>query len=394
MVTVYPKGATMYKPEECYNGYTLFYSPIQEGPGARLINMNGEVVHEWKFDSSRVKGPCPRVRLLENGHIIVLRGNMEEIGGVQEYDWENRLVWEYIPSLPCHHDIFKKDNGNVLLICREKVPEEYRKKAKDPRRRGELYSDVIFEVTPDKEITWEWHEYEHIDIDRCNWITASRDWWGGPNNNTVTDWTHTNTVQALPENKWHDGGDNRFTPGNVLLSLRQLDTILIVDRETKEIVWEYTGDYKGGMSGQHEPHMIEKGLPGEGNMLIFDNGASPKKDLAHAGYSFVLEINPITKKVIWVYEDGERFHSNYTSSSQRLPNGNTLINETAGHRIFEVTRKGEIVWEYVYLTSPSARSYRYSYNYFPQMKDLGKQKEIPVTPPKDMRIPAGELVLE
>lgn len=115
------------------------------------------------------------------------------------------------------------------------------------------------------------------------------------------------------------------------------------------------GDYKGGMSGQHESHMIEKGLPGAGNISIFDNGASPYKNLAHAGCSFVLEIDPVTKEVVWKYDNGEHFHSNYTSSAQRLTNGNTLICEAAGKRIFEVTTKGEIVWEYV---EGSSRAYR------------------------------------
>jgi hypothetical protein len=37
------------------------------------------------------------------------------------------------------------------------------------------------------------------------------------------------------------------------------------------------------------------------------------------------------------------------ANAQRLPNGNTLINEASFGRFFEVTRDGEIVWEYVNL---------------------------------------------
>jgi hypothetical protein len=35
------------------------------------------------------------------------------------------------------------------------------------------------------------------------------------------------------------------------------------------------------------------------------------------------------------------------ASQQRLPNGNTLITEETGGRIFEVTPDREIVWEFV-----------------------------------------------
>lgn len=403
-VTVYPKGTTIYKPKKCYNGYTLF--PLES---VRLINMNGKIVHKWQMDSSKIKARILlRAKLLESGHVIILRGGMTaKDGGVQEYDWNGQLVWEYpLPSgyRGPHHDICRKVNGNTLLICGEEVPKKYREKAKNPRRRDMLYSDAILEVTPDKRIVWEWHEYEHLDMNHYNKIITSPDW-GIGFYNTLIDWTHTNTVQALPENKWYDKGDKRFKPGNVLISLRQLDLVLIVDRDTKRIVWKYTGDWKGGLSGQHESHMIKKGIPGEGNILIFDNGTTPYKDGIHAGCSFVLEVNPVTKKIVWKYENGENFHSNFTSSAQRLANGNTLMNETAGGRIFEIAPGGEIVWEYVHLEEKikpyvtewkgkSTRAYRYPYEYCSQTKALEKPREISVIPPQDMRISPARILFE
>lgn len=389
-VTVYPKGTTIYKPKKCSNGYTLF--PL------KLIDMNGRVVNEWKLDSSRVKAKPARARLLKNGHIIVLRGaSMAEDTGAQEYDWDSRLVWEYFPPLGYvvfHHDIFRKANGNTLLICRETIPEEYMKKVREPKlRNSTMFGDAILEVTPAGRVVWEWHGYKYLDLNHYR-IVVSPHWHGGGHNNTLSDWMHVNTVQALPENKWHEIGDQRFKVGNIMISPRTLDTIYIIDKDTKKIVWSYSGDYMGGLSGQHEPHMIEKGLPGEGNILVLDNGASPYKDLRHAGRSYVLEINPVSKEIVWKYENGEQFHSCYTSSSQRLLNGNTLINETTGRRIFEVTTEGEIVWEYVYIKRVSARAYRYSYDYCPQTKTLGKPKQIPVIPLEDMRISPAKIPVE
>ena len=43
----------------------------------------------------------------------------------------------------------------------------------------------------------------------------------------------------------------------------------------------------------------------------------------------------------------EPFESEVRSSQARLPNGNTLITESDGGRIFEVTRPGQIVWNYI-----------------------------------------------
>ena len=69
--------------------------------------------------------------------------------------------------------------------------------------------------------------------------------------------------------------------------------------------------------------------------------------------SRVLEINPETKKVVWSYSalnSGEPtwdFYTSFMGSAQRLPNGNTLIDEAMNGRFFQVTPKGKIVWEYV-----------------------------------------------
>lgn len=372
-VTVYPRGTTIYKPDRCLGGYTLFPHAVGDGPGAVLIDMNGRIVHEWKVEAG-----FTRARLLPNGSVLGLVGG--EHGGAHEYDWEGNHAWE-CPMPRCHHDVFRKDNGNTLMIVTEDTPEQVRKEASDARRRKYIHSDVIVEVNPAKEVVWECHLCDILDIERHNPIPASPDWWAGPNNNTVADWTHTNTVQALPPNKWFDGGDERFKPGNVLISMRQLDTILIIDRDSKQAVWESSGDYKGGFSGQHDSHMIEKGIPGEGNIVVFDNGASPYKDLAHAGCSFIVELDPLENKTVWVYDDREFFHSNFTSAVQRLPNGNTLITEAWHGRIFEVTQEKETVWEYVLPKGRANRSYRYPYGYCPQMSALAPPKEVPVIPP-------------
>jgi hypothetical protein len=389
MRTVYPVGTTLYQPEKCFNGYTIIW-----GHGrVRLIDMNGREVHGWSVspaDIGQEKGGLPRARLLPDGHVTVLIGGLDQRGGgVVEYDWDGAVVRRYTSEAgAAHHDFFPKSDGSVLLICREPVPAEAMQRVTDPERRAHtLYGDVIVEVSPEGRTVWQWHQHEHLDINHCNPIPASRDWWGGPGNNTITDWTHTNTVQALPENKWYDAGDTRFRPGNVLMSLRQLDTILIADRETGRVTWRYTGEFRGGMSGQHESCMIEKGTPGEGNILVFDNGSCPRRDLWHAASSYVLEIEPPSKRVVWVYEDGMRFHSNYTSSCQRLPNGNTLICEAICQRDFEVTPEGEIVWEFI---GAENRSYRYPYDYCPQLAALPRPAELPVTPPEELRIEPGQ----
>lgn len=388
MRTVYPIGTTIYQPDRCCNGYTIVWDWTTCSVG--LIDMNGRTAHGWQVEQDPDR-PIDRARLLPNGNVLMQLGTMQtETGQLLELDWEGNLAWEWIPEgtrphpnlLGPHHDVFRKSNGNTLTICRERVPEELLDNITEPSWRGEtIFGDAIVEIDPAGDVVWVWHAHHHLDLNHPR-IIASPEWPPGQLNSTVCDWTHVNTVRDLPENKWFDAGDQRFRPGNVLISPRQLDTIYLIDRQSGEIVWDYSGDYFGGLSGQHEPVMIEPGKPGAGNILIFDNGASPTKDLGHAGASYVLEIDPTTKKLVWVYDKWMYCHSPYTSSAERLANGNTLICEALNSRTFEVTPEGETVWEHI---GPANRAYRYAYDYCPQLAALGTPDQRPVVPPSAER---------
>jgi hypothetical protein len=353
---------TCYRPEKCDNGYAVLSFEMGP-PQTRLIDMNGRIVNVWRQRSERSK-------YLENSHLLMVGRTRQQI---LEFDWEGNLVWEYLAPGIVHHDACRLANGNTVFLYREPVPQEFKDKSEDPQRRQiSLQCDVILEVTPDKQTVFEWHQYEHFDID-----------WHKPDRQHHADWTHTNTVNCLPQNKWHDAGDSRFKPGNYLISMRSLDTILIVDRDTGDIAWKYGGNYRGGLSGQHEPNMIPKGRQGAGNILIFDNGV----EQAHHGASVVLELNPVSLAVEWTYQD-EDFYSGFRSTVERLPNGNTFINEADHKRIFEITAEGEIVWEYwLPETWRAGRCHRVAYDYGDRLLSLPKPVEVPVEAPLQQKRP-------
>jgi hypothetical protein len=156
--------------------------------------------------------------------------------------------------------------------------------------------------------------------------------------------------------------------------------------------------------GQHHAHFIPKGLPGAGNMLIFDNGGgsgygnptptSPDgKSIYSRPTSRVLEIDPVTLKLVWNYTATTFFATNI-SGAQRLANGNTLITEGPSGRIFEVTPAGAIVWEYLYPATGAAaakgrtasvyRAYRVPYEWIPQ---IPRPAQKAVAAPADFQLP-------
>lgn len=110
------------------------------------------------------------------------------------------------------------------------------------------------------------------------------------------------------------------------------------------------------ISGQHDPQIIPDGLPGAGNLLLLDDHGEagfPPVALSYTGGSRVLEINPVTKQIVWEYSatDSDQapwtFRTTFIGDVRRLPNGNTFIDEGMNGRFFQVTPAGEIVWEYV-----------------------------------------------
>ena len=304
----------------------------------------------------------------------------------------------------------KTNSGNTLILAHKNV---HVPAISDKM----LLDDVIYEVDWDGDIVWEWKvsdHFEELGFDAIARNLMYRDpnyYTGFGNSHIAGDWVHTNSMSVLGPNKWYDAGDKRFHPDNIIIDCRDANIILIIEKATGNIVWKI-GPYfdqtpelrkLGWIIGQHHAHMIPRGLPGEGNILIYDNGGwagyyapNPGSPTGIRGalrdYSRVLEIDPVTLEIVWQMTpkeagylmplDANRFYSPFISGMQRLPNGNTMITEGSHGRIFEVTPEHELVWEYVCPYWGTAlpmnmvyRSYRLPYEWVPQLE---KPAESPI----------------
>jgi len=181
---------------------------------------------------------------------------------------------------------------------------------------------VTYNLTSD-EVTWRWQFHEHY--------PASTD--GGMND----DWTHVNDVDRIDEDRF-------------LLSPRNFDQAIVVDRSTGEIVQRLgtddqsdaqqstraerrMGEHEEVLDEQHNPDYLvgENGTP---TMLVADSGNDRVVEYAYVDGSWRLTWEVGTESLRWPRD------------ADRLPNGNTLIVDTLNHRVIEVTPTGEIVWEY------------------------------------------------
>ena len=140
---------------------------------------------------------------------------------------------------------------------------------------------------------------------------------------------HTNSIEII--NRDIHGFCKK---GDWLISIHRIDFVGILDVEKDEFTWNWG---PGDLDGQHNPTVLDNG-----NMLIFDNG------FKHRDFSRVVELNPLNKKIEWHYKSDppRKFFSDTRGSCQRLPNGNTLIAESNKGHVFEITKDGNLVWEF------------------------------------------------
>ncbi len=429
--TIYPTGTTIYDPNKCWNGFTLF----ERGNDALLIDMNGNIVNCWEG----MRGSPNKI--LPGGFLMGSSGERNPRYGYQDkvdltqVDWEGNVVWQFNKyelikdddEKPCwmsrqHHDYQREgnpvgyyapglyplvDKGNTLILSHKNL-----RNLEISNRL--LLDDVIIEVTWDGEIIWEWkcgEHFEELGFDDIAKRVLQLTPHVIPIGEGIGDWMHINSMSVLGPNKWYDSGDSRFHPDNIIWSSRQSNILAIVERKTGQIVWRLGPDYEntetlrnfGQVIGPHHVHMIPQGLPGEGNILVFDNGGWGGYGVSSPGaphgfnnalrdHSRVVEFDPTSLKIVWKYTpreagflmpmSGHHFYSNIVSSAQRLPNGNTLITEGVGGRILEITPEYEISWEYVspYIDLSSSRklnmiyrSYRVPYDWVPQAERTQEQ---------------------
>lgn len=443
--SVFPHGTTIFKPEKCQSGFTVFGIETA-GKGCVLIDMNGKVVKEWD-QMSELEHP---VKVLKGGYVMGATRQKPEMQGrtyndpmsadLSIMDFDGKIL-RNIPLAGMHHDYQVEGSptgyftptqpveftpeGNIIVLS-HLFTENAKITPKTP-----LDDDYIFEVDKNNKVVWDWLASDYFDEMPFNAefkeTMAKFPTWQMTRTPGVkaADWIHMNSMSKLGPNHWYKEDPVKyaaFHPDNIICCNRQTNTSFIIDKATKKIVWHigptfYTDDkwefdgvvYKNALAklgqivGPHHTHMIPDGVPGAGNIMIYDNGGfggygarNPTSPTgwsnAKREYSRVIEFNPVTLEKVWEHSaaamglrEGYKFFSDYVSSAQRLPNGNTLITTGAVGQLQEVTPENEIVWEYISpWYNPNGkfnlvyRAYRVPYDYVPQ---IPAPKELAVTPP-------------
>lgn len=387
--------------EEAFDGYT-FVAP-QVNSLAYAIDNEGRVIQQWDFGTQ-----TREMHLLDNGNLLVVRSARDIMdyslmpmgyppdGGFAEFTWDGELLREFAftdAERHHHHGIDIMPNGNIIAVVRryyhidDAIALGLNPAIVEGHFDGREYflPDTVVEIDMKSgETVWQWDPMDHLiqDLDTAlpNFGVAS----DNPQRIDINYQSYylkgITPTQAAKAANWMHGNmvNYNLALDQIVMSLRSFDEIWVIDRglTTQEaagpagdLLYRWGNPFASGRGSladdrllfqQHDAQWIDEGLPGAGNMLIYNNrnNLTTEDEIGADEYSSVIEVRlPLREdgsydwsadaEIVWEYDGGRGFFSDALSGVQRLPNGNTLITEGRPGRLIEVSAAGEVVWEFI-----------------------------------------------
>lgn len=347
------RGIMRYDPDLAEAGLNLYSSG--HGPEAFLMDMEGRLLHRWEKsiqdiwpDMGDTFGYFRKVRLVSGGRLLVIF----EGKGIAALDKNSQVLWTY--DEPAHHDIREDTDGTFYGLDRraQVMPEFHPDRpllddrlmflGPDGEALGHVsvldsllrssYADEVREIVA-AGITRGLAEEEKAKEIYKDKLEANPELLAKLD--AIGDIFHCNSARRVSaeEARAIDGLDE----GWYLLSIRNISALVALeiqpDRSHGIARWFKRGPWKH----QHEALPLMNG-----RVLLFDNlGLGGKRSRS-------LELVPATGAIEWEYAgpDETPLLSTVGGCNHRLRGGNTLVVESTRGTAYEVTREGEVVWEF------------------------------------------------
>lgn len=296
---------------------------LRQEQKAHLVDHRGRIRHTWELSKSKSQDGWHAVEASrDRGLFVVL-----EDKSLTKLSSDSKIEWKVKDGF--HHDLCEVSTGEIFALVRRPktiafrehtvpVLKEYVVKISSGGRRLDerdihlLFEDLI------QEQQWKAAENFH----RANPKIL-------PSEDSPLDLLHLNALESIDLAPF-----NRTGTGWVLSS-KLLNMLLVTDRDFQERIW-YWG--AGTLLYPHDPNPTAAG-----KILVFDNGNYETRP-----YSRIIEVDPRNNTVSWSLDriGGKRFFSQSKSSVHELSNGSILIGSSHELRVVEITRSGEILWDY------------------------------------------------
>lgn len=327
-------------------GYIIIWGAFdfeQSLYGAILIDENGRVIHKWIPDpdafrqeidkrsheeqgrGDEIKYKTPKdlpqgFSVFPDGSVVFNDGDPGN--GMQRIDFCSEPLWVKLGSF--NHSITKQQNDQALwTIEGDSVNRLHKIDADTGKTKDIIEISGIMKSNPEDDIL----SLRYDDLD----------------NRWLNDRWHFNDAEALPA-RYADSFED-FNTGDLLLSSRSLNALIVIDPETEKIKCRSMGSFLR----QHDPDWQE-----DGTITVYDNqtrdarGGGRRKEDETPKFSRILSIEPDKNEQETLYNGStDWFYSRIRGKHQVLPDGSILITSSVQGRVFIADKKGKTVFEFL-----------------------------------------------
>lgn len=328
---------------------------FDEGTELRLIRRNGTLIARWPVvfseifpDTGYMKRPPETDWNVDiHGALALPDGSIVfnfEYGGLVKLDHSGSVLWKI--AQPTHHSVELSHDGSLWVPGRR----YYRKGEASPFPpfNTPFSEDTILNVSQDGSILKE------ISVPRIFYknnleslLTAT-----GHSLRAGMKWdyelVHLNKIEELPEAIAHRFP--MFEAGDLALSIRKLNLILVFSPETEKIKWWKIGPWLR----QHDPQFRD-----DGKLIVFNNNTyrtaygnvqyGEKSLISMPRVSNIMEFDPLTDmaKIIYGGQQDQEMLSVIRGKVEVTKNSGLLVTEFEGGRVFELDNNNNIIWEFI-----------------------------------------------
>lgn len=312
---------------------------------AKVVEPDGGVVQHWNLDWFETWPDAghlpetfePKQRPGTNIHGATIMDNGDlifnfEYQGLVRMDACGEVVWRL--PYQTHHSIFVDEETGHLWVSGKKFHEE--PVARLPNHRPPFAEPTVLEISSDGEILNEISVFDILYDNDMEGLLQLKDFSEilHKEGTTTGDTLHLNDVDVFPS----DLPAGQFKPGDVMISLRNIHTVLVFDPESLEITFANTGD----VIGQHDPDFVDGDT-----ISVFDNHVTSAADASQRSRVLMLKAPDGEAEVYYEGTESHPFYTDVMGKHQWLENGNLLLTEATKGRAFEVDRDGRVVWQLI-----------------------------------------------
>ena len=333
-----------------------------EGCLGCIVNRRGEVVHEWRYnrvlldDLAATSATTAGARIFpvgahvfDNGDLLVtLQGfpaNPYGIG-LLKIDCKSNVVWSLAKN--AHHWFSIDEDGTIYTPAHRLIDAPYRlgeTTAFLDSSTGKILEDLIQIVSPDGQIREEISVTQLlVDVGLLGLFRGESNAEGIDREGVAMrfnagDPLHLNSVRLVRAGETQPGG--LLTPGDLILSLRNINTVAVMDGKSRRIKWTSVGSFVQ----QHSP------VPFNGGLLLLDNrgggSATGGSRLARIDFEsrFSQTVFPKNVALPEPFETWRAGHIALHPSGKRA-----LIASTYQGVVWEIDlESGSVLWEFINL---------------------------------------------